>query len=162
MSIIEDPNTWILVAFVTFIGIVVWKGGRKILTILDDRAAKIAGELDQARKFREEAQELLASYQRQQREATNEAEAIAAQAREEAERKAEQGKKDLEAYLERRTQLAEQNVAQAETQAINAVRNAAIDVALSAAGRALRDSISDTQRDALVDQTIADLAKKLN
>ena len=162
MSIIEDPNTWILVAFVTFIGIVVWKGGRKILTILDDRAAKIAGELDQARKFREEAQELLAGYQHQQREVANEAEAIAAQAREEAERKAEQGKKDLDAYLERRTQLAEQNVAQAETQAINAVRNAAIDVALSAAGRALRDSISDTQRDALVDQTIADLAKKLN
>jgi F-type H+-transporting ATPase subunit b len=162
MSIIEDPNTWILVAFVTFIGIVVWKGGRKILTILDDRAAKIAGELDQARKFREEAQELLAGYQHQQREVANEAEAIAAQAREEAERKADQGKKDLDAYLERRTQLAEQNVAQAETQAINAVRNAAIDVALSAAGRALRDSISDTQRDALVDQTIADLAKKLN
>lgn len=162
MSILEDPNTWILVAFVAFIGIVVWKGGKKILTILDDRAAKIANELDQARKFREEAKELLAGYQRQQREAAGEAEAIAALAREEAERKAEQGEKDLEAYLERRTQMAEQNVAQAEAHAINAVRNAAIDVALSATGRVLRDSISGTQRDALVDQTIADLAKKLN
>jgi F-type H+-transporting ATPase subunit b len=162
MRIIEDPNTWILVAFVAFLGIVAWKGGRKILTILDDRAAKIANELDQARKFHEEAQELLANYERQQREAAGEAGAIAALAREEAERKAEQGEKDLEAYLERRTQMAEQNVAQAEAHAINAVRNAAIEVALSATGRVLRESMSDAQRDSLVDQTIADLSKRLN
>ena len=162
MGILETPDFWILIAFVTFIGIVVWKGGRKIITILDDRAAKIANELDQARRFREEAQELLASYESQQREAAGEAEAIAALAREEAERKAEQGEKDLAAYLERRTQMAEQNVAQAEAHAISAVRNAAIDVALSATGRVLRESIGDAQRDALVDQTIADLSKKLN
>jgi F-type H+-transporting ATPase subunit b len=162
MRIIEDPNTWILVAFVAFLGIVAWKGGRKILTILDDRAAKIANELDQARKLHEEAQELLANYERQQREAAGEAGAIAALAREEAERKAEQGEKDLEAYLERRTQMAEQNVAQAEAHAINAVRNAAIEVALSATGRVLRESMSDAQRDSLVDQTIADLSKRLN
>ena len=162
MGIIETPDFWILIAFVTFIGIVVWKGGRKIITILDDRAVKIANELDQARRFREEAQELLASYESQQREAAGEAEAIAALAREEAERKAKQGEKDLAAYLERRTQMAEQNVAQAEAHAISAVRNAAIDVALSATGRVLRESMGNAQRDALVDQTIEDLSKKLN
>ncbi len=162
MGILEAPDFWILIAFVAFIGIVVWKGGRKILKILDDRAAKIEAELEHARKLREEAQELLATYQRQQREAADEAEAIAAQAREEAERKAEQGKKDLEDYLARRTELAEQNVAQAEAQAINDVRNAAIDIALSATGRILRESLNDEQRDALVEQTIADLSRKLN
>ena len=162
MGILEAPDFWTLIAFVAFIGIVVWKGGRKILKILDDRAAKIEAELEHARKLREEAQELLATYQRQQREAADEAEAIAAQAREEAERKAEQGKKDLEDYLARRTELAEQNVAQAEAQAINDVRNAAIDIALSATGRILRESLNDEQRDALVEQTIADLSRKLN
>ena len=162
MGIIETPDFWILIAFVTFIGIVVWKGGRKIITILDDRAVKIANELDQARRFREEAQELLASYESQQREAAGEAEAIAALAREEAERKAKQSEEDLAAYLERRTQMAEQNVAQAEAHASSAVRNAAIDVALSATGRVLRESMGNAQRDALVDQTIEDLSKKLN
>ncbi|MBC7104090.1 MAG: ATP F0F1 synthase subunit B, partial [Parvibaculum sp.] len=135
---------------------------RTIAGSLDKRAADIAAELDEARRLREEAQQLLASYQRKQREAMKEAEDIISQAKAEAEQLAKETRANMEAQVERRTKLAEDKIAQAETQAVNDVRSAAAEVAIGAARRVIAGKVDAGADAKLIEKSIADLASKLH
>jgi len=157
------PEFWVLVSFLGFVGLVLYyKVPGMIGSMLDKRAADIAAELDEARRLREEAQQLLASYQRKQREAMKEAEDIITQAKAEAEQLAKETRANMEAQVERRTKLAEDQIAQAETQAVNDVRSTAAEVAIGAARRVIADKV-DAGKDAkLIEKSISDLASKLH
>ena len=102
---------------------------------IDQRQARIKAELEEARRLREEAQALLAEYQRKRHEADREADAIIATANAEAERLAAEGKAKLEDFVARRTKMAETKIAQAEAQALADVRSSAADAAVAAAER---------------------------
>ena len=81
-----DATFWALVALVIFLGIVIYmKVPGMITKAFDDRAGKIRNELEEARKLREEAQALLAEYQRKRKEAEEEAAEIVDAAKREAE-----------------------------------------------------------------------------
>src|SRR5215470_6310763 len=126
VSLLLEAEFWVAVGFVVFCGILVYLGVPKMmLDALDERSARIKAELDEARRLREEAQRLLADYQRKQREAEGEAEAIIASAKAEAERVAAEAKAKVEEFVARRTRMAETKIAQAEAQALADVRAAA-------------------------------------
>lgn len=161
MHLFGDPEFWVAVAAAIFIA-VVWKPARRsLIGSLDARAARIRGELDEARKLREEAAQLLADYQRRQREATAEAAAIVAQAREEAEHLAAQAATDLEVALARRTRLAGERIAQAESKAVDEIRAAAVDAAVAAAREVIASEIDEERGGALIDSAIAALPQRL-
>jgi F-type H+-transporting ATPase subunit b len=160
--VIEDPAFWVAVAFVIAIAIV-WKPASKmILGGLDGRSQRIANELDEARRLREEAQELLASYERKQREAEKEAQGIIAAAQEEAERLARRAAADLETQVARRRQMALDRIAQAETEAVRDVRAAAVDLALKATRKLLHEKIGEAEQAKLVDEAIGEIGKRLH
>ena len=75
--LLQDTSFWAFIGLLAFFAIL-WRFGiHKVLaTNLDARANTIRNELDEARRLREEAQEMLAKYERQQRDAANEAEEI--------------------------------------------------------------------------------------
>ncbi|MEQ8327628.1 MAG: ATP F0F1 synthase subunit B [Parvibaculum sp.] len=157
------PEFWVLVSFLGFVGLVLYyKVPGMIGGMLDKRAADIAAELDEARRLREEAQQLLASYQRKQREAMKEAEDIVTQAKAEAEQLAKETRANMEAQVDRRTKLAEDKIAQAETQAINDVRATAAEVAVGAARRVIADKVDASKDAQLIEKSISDLASKLH
>jgi F-type H+-transporting ATPase subunit b len=154
---------WVTVAFVAFVLVLLYyKVPALIGKVLDERADGIRKELDEARRVREEAQTLLADYQRKHRTVGEEAEAIVAQARHEAAAFAEETRRTLKEQLERRTKLAEEKIARAEGQAIDEVRAAAVDLAIAAAEKILREKASGTAAAALIDQSIRDLKTRLN
>lgn len=158
----SDPTFWVLVSFVIFVALV-WKpAGRMISQGLDERAEKIRADLDKAAKLREEAQALLAEYQKKQRDALKDAEAIIAAAKAEAEALSKQAAVDLEISLKRREQLALQRIAQAETQALTDVRAAAVDLAMQATRKILADKLDSGRQDALIDEAIKGLPTTLN
>ncbi len=161
MHLLADPEFWVLVAAVIFAA-GIWKPARKaLLGSLDERAARIRAELDEARKLREEAEELLAQYQEREREAAAEAEAIVAHAREEAERIAAQSVRDLDDALVRRQRLAEERIAQAEAKALDEIRAVAVDVAIGAAREVIVAQIDEERGAALLDAAIAALPQRL-
>jgi F-type H+-transporting ATPase subunit b len=140
----------------------VWKpAGRALTGGLDARAARIRGELDEARRLREEAERLVAEYRAKQQQALAEAEAIVAHATAEAERIAAQSARDLEQALERRQRMAEERIAQAEAKALAEVRAVAIDVAISAAREVIAAEIDTRRGAALIDQSIVALPQLL-
>jgi F-type H+-transporting ATPase subunit b len=158
-----EPEFWVAVAFVIFVGVLVYVGvPRKILDALDQRSARIKAELDEARRLREEAGQLLAEYQRKQREAEREAEAIIAEAKAEAERVAAEARTRMEEFVARRTRLAETKIGQAEAQALADVRAAAADAAVAAAEKILAQTTTGKVAEELIDRGIADVKAKLN
>jgi F-type H+-transporting ATPase subunit b len=163
MHIFADAEFWVTIAFVIFLG-VLWKVGahRLLVGALDDRSARIKAELDEARRVREEAQALLADYQRRRSEADQEADAIVVAAKAEAERLAGEAKTRVEDFVARRTKMAEAKIAQAEAQAVADVRAAAADAAVAAAEKILGDTTKGKVADDLIAQGVRDLKAKLN
>ena len=158
-----DATFWVGAAFVLFVGILFYFKVPGMLTgALDERAKKISDDLDQARELREEAQVLLATYQRKQRDALKEAEEIIAHAKEEAMREAEQAEKKLEEVVARRQQAALNKIALAEAQAEYEVRDTAIEIAIAAATAVVAQQVRGDRADALVDTAIQDLRRHLN
>jgi F-type H+-transporting ATPase subunit b len=163
MEFFHEPENWVAVCFVIFLGVLAYVGvHRKMLDALDHRSARIKAELDEARRLRDEAGKLLADYQKKQREAEQEAEAIVADAKAEAGRVAAEARVKMEEFVARRTKLAEAKIGQAEAQALADVRAAAADAAVTAAEKILRDTAKGKIADNLVAQGIADMKAKLN
>lgn len=159
----EDPTFWALVGLILFFGLIIYmKVPGKLTGALDNRAETIRTELEQARKLREEAQALLAEYQRKAREAEAEVEEIIDQAKREADAFGSEAKKRVEDYVASRTKMAEEKIAQAEAQAIREVRSLSADVAISASQRILAARARGATADGLINQAIADVRTKLH
>lgn len=158
-----DATFWVGAAFVLFIGILVYlKVPGMLISALDERAKKISDDLDQARELREEAQVLLATYQRRQRDALKEAEEIIAHAKESAAREAEQAERKLEEVVARRQQAALNKITLAEARAEKEVRDTAIDIAISAATTVVTQQVQGEHSDELIDSAIQNLNRNLN
>jgi len=163
MNATEYATFYAFVALVIFLGLMVYLGVHKqILGALDKRGNKIAAELAEAVRIREEAQALLADYGRKSQEAEAEAQAIIASAKAEALHLTEETAKSLEELIARRTKTAEAKIAQAESQAIAAVRARAADIAISAAETVLKAKTTGDVAAELMSRSIADVGAKLN
>lgn len=143
-----DATFWATVALFIFLGIVAYLGVPGMIgKALDARATRIRNDLDEARRLREEAQQLLAEYKRRRAEAEREAGDIVAAARREAEAFLVEAKQKTEDYVARRSALAEQKIAQAERDAVNEVRARAVDLAVESARSVLAAKV-DAKADA--------------
>lgn len=151
------------IAFLVFIGILFYfKVPGMIGGMLDKRAEGIAAELDEARKLREEAQTVLASYERKQREVQGQADQIVEHARQEASLAAEQAKQEIASSIARRLQAAEDRIASAEAGALRDVRDRATEIAIAAASSVIAGQMDGTQADKLIDDAIATVDAKLH
>ena len=158
-----DATLVALIALVVFIGLLVYlKVPGMVAGMLDRKSEAIRAELDEARRLREEAQSLLAEYQRKRRDAEKEADAIVAQARDDAEAMMHEASKQLEDMVARRERMAEQKIAQAEASALADVRNAAADAAIEAARKILGDSATGKTADDLFKKSLQDVKANLN
>jgi F-type H+-transporting ATPase subunit b len=155
-------ETWVAIAFVVFMGILLYIGVPKMLAkTLDARADGIKKDIDEARRLKEEAQALLADYKKRRDQADAEAAAIVEQAKREADAISRETQAALEESLKRRTRIAEEKIARAEAQAIADVRSAAIDAAVSASESVIGGKLQSGAGRGLVDQGIRELKGRL-
>jgi len=153
----------VLIAFTIFVGGLVYLKVPALLTgILDKRAVAIQADLDSARKLREEAKSLLASYERKSREVKAQVERIITTAGDDARLAADAAKEDLKRTIARRLQAAEDQIASAEASAVREVRERAIIVAIGAAGDILAKQMTAEAAGAMVEKSIAEVSAKLH
>ena len=156
-----DTTFWVAVSFVLFIALLVYYAvPRKILQALDKRAANIKTELAEARRLREEAQSILADYQRKQRGAEAEAKDIIAQAEREAKAYAQETRQQFEDMLNRRMRMANEKIARAEAQAVAEVRSRAVDASVDAAEKIIAEKLDEDKARSLVSQSVEQLKKQ--
>ncbi len=159
----DNTDFVVLLAFLLFVGILLYvKVPGLLAKQLDDRAEGIRKELDEARALREEAQTILASYERKQKEVQAQADRIVTSARDEANAAAEQAKADLKASIQRRLAAAEDQIASAETSAVKEVRDRAIDVAVKVADDVISKQLSAAEANKLIETAISAVGTKLH
>ena len=163
MDALSTPEFWVAVSFFGFVLLIIYfKVPGMVTKALDNRADAIRQELEEARRLREEAQAMLAEYERKQRNTQKEVESIILLAKQEAETLAAETRENLKDSLERRASLAEDKIARAEEQALGEVRAAAVSVAITAAEQIIAKKMTPAASKKLVDQSIKDLKAKLN
>jgi F-type H+-transporting ATPase subunit b len=157
------PTAWVGIAFFLFIALL-WKiGVFKILgSTLDKRAAQIEEELNEARKLKEEAQALLASFQRKQRKAEEAADEIISHAKSEAKLLLKEAKKRISSEVEKRTEIAEQKIKQAETAVIQQIRDNAVDITVNAARALIVDNLGKAESEELMENAVDELSRKFH
>ena len=160
---LKNTDFVVLLAFILFIAVLFYFKVPGLLGgMLDKRADSIKSELDEARALREEAQTLLASYERKQKEVQDQADRIVSAAKEEAKTAAEQARIDLAKSLERRMAAAEDQIASAEASAVKAVRDQAVTIAVGAARDIIAKQMTAADGNKLIDDAIAQVDAKLH
>lgn len=153
----------VTMGFIVFILVLIYfKVPSLIGGMLDKRADDIKSELDEARALREEAQTILASYERKQKEVQEQSARIVEAAKDEAKLAAEAAKEDLRQSIARRLAAAEDQITSAEASAVKEVRDQAIDVAVKAAREIVASQMTAAQGNALIEAAIKDVDAKLH
>nr|WP_092742365.1 F0F1 ATP synthase subunit B [Xaviernesmea oryzae] len=154
---------WAFVGLILFLALIVYlKVPGMMAKALDERAERITNELAEAKRLRQEAQSLLTEYQRKRKDAEAEAAALVAAAEREAQAITAEAKQKSEDFVARRTALSEQKIKQAETDAINAVRATAVDLAIAAAERVIGQQVNASNDGALFTKALGDVKTRLN
>ena len=160
---LKEPEFWVAIGFVLVIALLVWKGVPGLIgKMLDQRAAVIAAELDEARRLRAEAAALLADYQKRAAGAEAEARSIVAAATAEAEQFQKDSRIALEAQIARRAAAAQDKIAQAEAAALNEIRGLAADSAVNAAQKLIAARLDEKRASSLIADSIKGVGAKLN
>ena len=163
MAFLNNTDIVVAIGFLIFVGVLLYFGVPGMLTRkLDERAVRIKAELDEARALREEAQALLAGYERRQTEVKAQAADIVAAARHEAEQAAQAAKEEIRRSVARRLQTATEQIAAAENAAIRQVKDRAVAVAVAAAGDVIREKMKAGDANALIDAAIGEVGAKLH
>jgi F-type H+-transporting ATPase subunit b len=160
---LSNTDMIVLIAFLLFIGVLIkFKVPGMLSGMLDKRADGIKSDLDEAKALREEAQTLLASYERKQREVQEQADRIVANAKEEATRSAVVAKEDIANSVTRRLAAAKDQIESAKASAIRDVRNQAVTVAVAAAQSVIAKQTTAASANSLIDDAIAEVGAKLH
>lgn len=159
----QNPPFMVLVGFLLFVVLLLFLKVPKLIDgMLRKRADGIRTELEEARALREEAQALLASYERRQKQVKTKADEIVAHAKKEAELAAEKARKDLKSSIARRLAAAEDQIESAQAAAIREVRDTAVQIAVAAAGDVIAKTMTPDQANKLIDDAISKAEAKLH
>jgi len=162
MGILEDSQIWLLFSFLIFCFILVKYGKSVITNMLDSRIEGIRSELETAESLRVEAQELLAQYQRKQRDAEQEAEAIIAKAEQHALSIRKTAEKHLAETLQRREKQLKERLMQMEESAIQEIREHAANLAVQATAQIIAENMDKKSSDRLMDDSVQAVAKNIH
>ncbi len=160
-SFFENPHSWVAIAFVIFFVLFGRKIWAALAGMLDQRAAAIRAELDEAKRLRQEAEAMLKDAAARRQAALADAQRLLEGAKAEAERVTKAAAAEAEASSRRREQMALDRIAAAEKAAVDEVRMTAADIATRAAAAVIGTTLTPTASTALVDQAIAGLAPAL-
>ena len=161
-AILQNPSFWVGVSFFIFLAIAFKPAKKAILGSLDSKISEIKEQVEEAARLRDEAQALLAEYERKQQQASQHAEEMVDAARKEAEESKARAESDLNASLERQRKMALERIAMAEETARREVRAAAAEMAIAATEKLVTERVSGADGDKLIDRSIEELGSKLH
>lgn len=158
----HDTGIWVAISFLVFAAVAYKLGRKSVLGGLDARINEVKSEIETAERLRVEAQELLAQYQRKQRDAETEANEIVSRAQTQAETMAKASEVELNETMTRREAQLTIRLKRLEENAIAEIQSHAADLAVAATTEMISQTLDADTNASLNDHTIASLAKNLN
>ena len=161
MEFFSQPTSWVFIAFLIFISIVIYLKIPKMVTkLLDEEIGRIKNSLDDARKLKEDANSLLAEYERKIDAANKEAEEIINQAQTNAKIYEENSNKKIADYILRSEKQSIEKIQQAEKSAINNINEEIINKSIAISENVISKNMNDENNQKLFQSSI-DQIKKL-
>jgi len=157
-----DPEFWVAASFLLFMMLALKPILRSVNAMLDARSNLIAQELAEAKRLRQEAENLLASYKARHMNSMKESEAMLAGATQEADALSRQAEAQAVMLLDKRMKLALEKIAQAENKALQEVQEHVADIAVSVARSLIIEHVNRTGDMEVVKQAAAQLERKLH
>tara|TARA_B100000029_G_C17604754_1_gene967046 strand:- start:5014 stop:5517 length:504 start_codon:yes stop_codon:yes gene_type:complete len=159
--VVENPETWVLVAFIIFVGLVSKKAWGFITASLDERGRRIRAELEEAARLREDAQSLLSEYQRDHRGLEEEIASMLKRAREESDSLVSLAEERLTDQLAQKEAQAERNLRHAEAKVLEEVRSKASDFTIMVVRELIGRKMDSEKSLSLIDKAIDEVGEKL-
>ena len=158
----HDTGIWITISFFLFLFVAFKLGRKSIIGGLDSRINEVKNEIETAERLRVEAQELLAQYQRKQRDAEQEAQDILSRAEKQAAAMAQNAESELQETMIRRESQLTDRLKRLEENAIAKIQSHAADLAVNATREVISQTLDTKSNTALNEATIVSLPKTLN
>lgn len=153
----------VFISLTTFFAILFYmKVHKKVAGALDARAQNIKREIDEARQLREDAQSLLAAFERRHAEVNDIADEIVENAKSDAQAYVEKAKADLEHVVQTRLDAAQLQIKFLEQQAVRNIRQQAVAVAIGSIQDALRSDLSNETIRETLDASLDKISHKFH
>jgi len=157
----SDPQFWVFIAFIIFIGVMI-KPVRKILLInLDDKIKKIKDSIDQAEKIKNDAQLTLSEVKKRQNEVKGEIDLIEKEAKEKITMIEKNAHSKLIDQINKRNALASVKIDQMTRDANTEIQKHITQIAISATVNILEKKLNDKEKQNLINQSINELGSAL-
>lgn len=158
----HDTSLWVGISFVIFVFIAYKVGRKSVVGAIDSKIEEVKSEIETAERLSVEAQELLAQYQRKQRDAEKEAKEILKKAQAQAKTLSKNAAAELEELMERREAQLTERLRRLEENAISDIKNHAADLAVAATTEMIIQTLDEKTNASLNEDTIKTLSKHLN
>ena len=158
---LSDPQFWVLIAFIIFIGVMI-KPVRKILLInLGDKIQEIKDSIDQAEKIKNEAQLALSEIKKRQNEVKGEIDLIEQEAKEKITMIEKNAYTKLIDQINKRNALASVKIDQMTRDANTEIQKHITQIAISATVNILEKKLNDKEKQNLINQSVNELGSAL-
>ena len=160
-SFLITPNVgimiWTIVVFVISLFILRRAVFPQIGKALDARAKKIEGDIDNAARTREEAEEVLGEYRERLKEARAQSDEIVQRARQAAEAHQKEAKEQGREMVAEATKRAQREIENATQRALDELRREVVDLTIMAAEKVTRKTLDTADQRRLVEEALAEL-----
>jgi F-type H+-transporting ATPase subunit b len=160
MDFFYQPASWVFIAFIIFISIAIYlKVPNMVTKLLDEQISKIKNDLDDARKLKEDANSLLAEYERKIESANKEAENIINQAKNNAKSYEENSNKKVEEFISRSEKQSIEKIQQAQKSAIKKINEEIVNKSVEVAEKIISKNMNDQNNNKLFENSINQIKK---
>ena len=157
----SDPQFWVFIAFIIFIGVMI-KPVRKILSInLGDKIQEIKDSIDQAEKIKNDAQLALSEIKKRQNEVKGEIDLIELEAKEKITIIEKNAHSKLIDQINKRNALASAKIDQMTRDANTEIQKHITQIAISATVNILEKKLNDKEKQNLINQSVNELGSAL-
>lgn len=160
MDFFYQPASWVFIAFIIFISIAIYlKVPNMVTKLLDEQISKIKNDLDDARKLKEDANSLLAEYERKIESANKEVENIINQAKNNAKSYEENSNKKVEEFISRSEKQSIEKIEQAQKTAIKKINEEIVNKSVQVAEKIISKNMNDQNKNKLFESSIIQIKK---
>ena len=157
----SDPQFWVFIAFIIFIGVMI-KPVRKILSInLGDKIQEIKDSIDQAEKIKKDAQLTLSEIKKRQNEVKVEIDLLEQEAKEKITIIEKNAHTKLVDQINKRNALASVKIDQMTRDANTEIQKHITQIAISATVNILEKKLNDKEKQNLINQSVNELGSIL-
>ena len=157
----SDPQFWVFIAFIIFIGVMVKPVKKIFSTNLGNRIKEIKDSIDQAEKIKNDAQFTLSEIKKRQNEVKKEIDLINQQAKEKIAIIEKNAHKKLIDQINKRKALASVKINQITRDANTEIQKHIAQIAISATVNILEKKLNDKEKQNLINQSVNELGSIL-